>query len=59
MKHWVTIKYIKCRADLNFEVDFRVNSAIGMIAIKCDLILFGKRMYNESKLTKIAQIKYL
>ena len=37
-KHGMTIKYLKCRADLNFEVDLRVNSAIGM----CDFILFGE-----------------
>ena len=34
MKHEMTIKYLKCRANLNFEVDFRVNSAISMIATK-------------------------
>ena len=32
---------VKCRADLNFEVDFGVNSAIGAIVTKWDLILFG------------------
>ena len=40
MKHEMTIKYLKCRADLNFEVDFRVNCAIGTIMTKWDLISF-------------------
>ena len=35
------IEYLKCRADLNFEVDFKVNGVIGAIVIKWDLILFG------------------
>ena len=30
-----------CTADLNFEVDFEVNDAIGTIVTKWDLILFG------------------
>ena len=38
----MTIEYLKCRADLNFEVDFRVNGAIGMIMTKWDLILLEK-----------------
>ena len=37
---WMTIEYLKCRADLYFEVDFGVNGAIGAIVIKCDLSLF-------------------
>ena len=37
MKRGMTIEYLKCRADLNFEVDFRVNSAIGMI-VSCDQV---------------------
>ena len=41
MKRWMTIEYLKCGADLNFEVDSRVNSAIGTIMTKWDLILFG------------------
>ena len=36
MKHGMTIKYLKYRAVLNFEVDFRVNGAIGRIATKWD-----------------------
>ena len=31
-----------CRADLNFEVHFGVNGAIGKIVTKWDLIVFGK-----------------
>ena len=41
MKRGMTIEYLKCRADLNFEVDFGVNGAIGMIVTKWDLIVFG------------------
>ena len=37
----MTIKYLKCIADLNFEVDFGVSDAIGTIVTKWDLILFG------------------
>ena len=33
MNHEMTIEYLKCRADLNFKVDFRVNGAIGTIVI--------------------------
>ena len=40
MKRGMTIEYLKCRADLNFVVDFRVNGAIGTIMTKWDLILF-------------------
>ena len=29
MKGGMTIEYLKCRADLNFEVAFGVNGAIG------------------------------
>ena len=39
MKRGITIEYIKCRADLNFEVEFGVNGAIGTIVTKWDLIL--------------------
>ena len=41
MKHGMTIEYLKCRADLNFEDDFRVNGDIGAIMTKWDRILFG------------------
>ena len=33
--------YRKCRAGLNFEIDFGVNGAIGTIVTKWDHILFG------------------
>ena len=39
MKHEMTIEYLKCRADLNFKVDFGVNGVIGTIATKWDRIL--------------------
>ena len=41
MKHGMTFEYLMCRADLNFEVDFGVNGAIGTIVTKWDLIVFG------------------
>ena len=31
MKRGMTIEYLKCRANLNFEVDFGVNGANGTI----------------------------
>ena len=37
MKRGMTIAYLKCRANLNFEVIFRVNGAIGAIGTKWDL----------------------
>ena len=40
MKREMTIQYLMCRADLNVEVDFGVNGAIGTIVIKWDLIVF-------------------
>ena len=41
MKRGMTIEYLKSRAYLNSEVDFRVNGAIGKIVTKWDLIVFG------------------
>ena len=41
MKRGMTIEYLKCRADLNFEVDFGVNGVTGTIVTKWDLIVFG------------------
>ena len=32
----MTIEYLECRADLNFEVDFGVNGAIGAILFYSD-----------------------
>ena len=40
MKRGMTTEYQKCRTDLNFEVDFEVNGAIGAIVTKWDLIVF-------------------
>ena len=37
MKRGMTIEYLMCREDLNFEVDFGVNGAIGTIVTKWDL----------------------
>ena len=42
MKYWMTVKYLKCRADPNFVVDLRVNDAIRTIVTKWDLILCAK-----------------
>ena len=41
MQRRMAIEYLMCRADLNFEVDFGVNGAIGTIVTKWDLIVFG------------------
>ena len=41
MKRVMTIENLKCRADLNFQVDFGVNGAIGTIVTKWDLVLSG------------------
>ena len=49
MKHGMTIEYLTCRADFNFEVDFGVNGAIGTIVTKWDLILLHSD--NESFLS--------
>ena len=40
MKRGMTIEYLKCRKDLNFEVDFRVNDVIGTTVTKWNVILF-------------------
>ena len=42
MKRGMTIKYLKCKADVNVEVDFGVNGAIETLVNKWDLILFGQ-----------------
>ena len=41
MKRGMAIEYLMCIADLNFEVDFGVNDAIGKIVTKWDLIVLG------------------
>ena len=55
MKHEMTIEYLRCRADLNFEVAFGVNSEIGRIVTKWNLILFGKWVVfnNNTNIFKI------
>ena len=40
MTRGMTIEYLKCRADLNFEVDIGVNGAIRTIVTKWDVILY-------------------
>ena len=45
MKRGMTIEYLMCRADINFEVDFGVNGAIGTIVTKWDLILYSDNEY--------------
>ena len=41
MKRGMAIEYLKCRKDVNFEVDFRVNEVISTIVTKWDVITFG------------------
>ena len=36
----MTIEYLTCRKDFNFEVDFEVNDVIGMIVTEWNVILF-------------------
>ena len=48
MKRGMTIEYLMCRADLNFEVDFGVNGAIGTIVTKWDLIVLMIVIDNAS-----------
>ena len=40
MKRGMTFEYLMCRADLNFEVDFGVNVAIGGVVTKWDLFIY-------------------
>ena len=39
MKRGMTIEFLQCRADLNFEVDLGVNGGIGRIVTTWDVIL--------------------
>ena len=41
MTRLMTIEYLKCRKDLDFEVDFRVNDVIGTTVTKWNVNLFG------------------
>ena len=45
MKLGMAIEYLKCRKNLNFEVDFRVNDVIGTI-VMMDNGLFSSIMYK-------------
>ena len=38
------IEYVKCRADLNFKVNFGLNGIIGTVATWWDLVVFGKKV---------------
>ena len=49
----MTIEYLKCRADLNFEIDFRVNGAI-------DVSYLGHKKRNAETLkTNVCQMATL
>ena len=41
MKRGMTIEFLMCRADLNFDVDLGVNDTIDTTVIEWDLIVFG------------------
>ena len=47
MKRRMTIEYLMCRADLNFEVDFEVNGAIGTIVTKWDPIYSDNESFSS------------
>ena len=41
MKRGMTLEYLKCRIDLNFEIDFRINGAISTwVLIQLNGIVF-------------------
>ena len=42
MKHGLTVEYLKCREDLNVDVNFRVNGVLGNVVAKLDLISLYK-----------------
>ena len=48
MKRELTIEYLKCRADLNFKVDFGANGATGAIVTKWDFI-YNNNLYSLHK----------
>ena len=61
MKRGMIIEYLMCRADLNFEVDFGVNGAIGTIVTKWDLVVFGYcivYIHNKKKIYIKAAIPF-
>ena len=45
MKRGMIIEYLNCRADLNVEVDFGVNGAIGMTVTEWDFIWIMDRFH--------------
>ena len=66
MKRGMIIEYLMCRADLNFEVDFGVNGAIGTIVTKwdlieatkfCNLLHFTKRQFYKRSIQTITESK--
>ena len=60
MKRGMTIEYLKCRVDLNFEVDFGVNGAIGAIVTKWDLISLDDGSFSSiMKLLYIIVTKFV
>ena len=40
MKRGMTIEYLKCRKELNFDVEFRVNGVIGLVRLGPNGMLF-------------------
>ena len=52
MKRGMTIEYLKCRANLNFEVDFGVNGANGRI------VTSGILFYSDNFIHNIIFFKY-
>ena len=49
MKRGMTIEYLKCRADLNFEVDFGVNGVIGTIVTSGILFYLNDGSFSSIK----------
>ena len=43
----MTIEYLMCRADLNFEVDLGVNGAIGTVMTKWDLLYSDNASFSS------------
>ena len=43
----MTIEYLKCRKDLNFEVDFRVNDVIGTIVTEWNVFYSDNGLFSS------------
>ena len=43
----MTIEYLKCRKDLNFEVDFRVNDVIGKTVTKWNVFYSDNGLFSS------------